>query len=107
MGRSTLSGTVALIVLGGLVGTAGGLIYSPCVRGWPTTGRWKGLLLGVLLLAVLGPSIIRGQNFDFYVFGPPLLNVTTSAFGLAFMTGSVLFMALTIVGFGPGGRSMP
>lgn len=144
VGRITLSGTVALIVLGGLVGTAGGLIYL-ALRPWlADSGRWKGLLFGVILLAVLGPSIIRGRNFDFYVFGPPLLNVTTfaslfilfgllvpplavrlerveralparsfafpglitlaaRAFGLAFMAGSLLFMALTIVGFAPGG----
>lgn len=144
VGRITLGGTVALIELGGLVGTAGGLIYL-ALRPWlADAGRWKGLLFGVMLLAVLGASIIRGQNFDFYVFGPPLLNVTTfaslfvlfgllvpplavrlerveralpapsfgfpglitlaaRAFGLAFMAGSLLFMALTIGGFSPGG----
>ncbi len=144
VGRITLSGTVALIVGGGIIGTAGGLIYL-ALRPWlADAGRWKGLLFGVMLLAVLGPSIIRGQNFDFYVFGPPLLNVATfaslfilfgllvpplalrlerveralpapsfgfsglitlvaRAFGLAFMAGSLLFMGLTIVGFGPGG----
>lgn len=144
VGRITPGGTVTLIVLGGLVGTAGGIIYLS-IRPWVAdTGRWKGLLFGSLLLCTLGASIIRGRNFDFYVFGPPLLNVTTFASlfivfgllvpplaerierierslppavfepsglvwvavrgaGLAFMAGSLLFLALTILGFAPGG----
>lgn len=147
VGHITPGGTVALIILGGLVGTAGGIIYL-ALRPWiADAGRWRGLAFGALLLAMLGASIIRGRNFDFYLFGPPLLNITTFAslyilfgllvvplslwiertarallpisfgllglgslavrvFGFMFMLGSLLFVAVTILGFGPGGPAV-
>jgi hypothetical protein len=143
VGRITPGGTFLLLILAGLIGTTGGIVYL-AVRPWlADIGRGRGIAFGLLLLAMLGAFILRGRNFDFSLFGPPILNVTmfgavfvlfglfvppladrlelierglpplslrrsglismaVRVFGLIFMTGSLAFLALTILGFGPG-----
>ena len=79
VGEITLSGTVILVGFSGFIGATGGLIYLATRRWVADAGRWSGLAFGVLLLAMLGSSIIEGDNFDFYVFGPRTLNVAMFA----------------------------
>ena len=79
VGEITLSGTLILVLFSGFIGATGGLIYLATRRWVADAGRWRGLVFGVLLLAMLGSAIIVGDNFDFYVFGPRTLNVAMFA----------------------------
>ena len=80
VGEITFSGSLFLIVfLGAAVGSAGGSLYAvigPLLVG---AGRWRGVVFGVVLLALAGSLIIDPHNFDFGRFGPPLLNVAMFA----------------------------
>ena len=79
VGEITAGGTVFLIFFGGFFGIAGGLIY-PGIRPWISgAGRWRGVVYGVFLLATLGGVVIEGDNKDFHLFGPPLLNIAMFA----------------------------
>ena len=54
VGEITAGGTVFLILFGGFMGVIGGLIYAG-LRPWVAgTGRFRGLVFGVFLLATLG-----------------------------------------------------
>ena len=75
VGEITAGGTIFLILAGGLVGVAGGLVYL-IVRRWVADARrWRGLLFGGLLFAMLGSAIVDSDNPDFHLFGPPALNI--------------------------------
>lgn len=89
VGEITLSGTIALIVFGGVFGgIQGGLLYS-ALRPWLLPfGRWRGLVFGLGLLALNGSLILDETNSDFIILRPPLLNVAMFAalfpiFGIA------------------------
>lgn len=79
VGEITAGGTIFLILAGGLVGVFGGLIYLAMRRWLADAGRWKGLAFGLLLYAIFGAAIIRGDNPDFHLFGPPALNIAMFA----------------------------
>ena len=52
----------------------------PAARRWlPVPQRWQGLVFGLLLLATVGPVLIEGDNRDFQLFGPKLLNISMFA----------------------------
>ncbi len=58
VGEITVGGTAMLILLGGIFGAAGGLLYV-AMRPWVAeAGRWRGLVFGVVILALLGSLII-------------------------------------------------
>ncbi len=77
VGEITPDGTVFLILFSAYLGIFGGLAYVS-VKPWiPSTGRTRGLWFGSLLLVLFGPLVIEGANFDFNLFGPPLLNLVT------------------------------
>jgi len=79
VGEITAGGTVFLVLVGGLVGVAGGLIYLVLRRWVADAGRWRGLAFSVLFLAMFGSAIIKGENPDFHLFGPPALNIAMFA----------------------------
>lgn len=80
VGEITLSGTIALIVFGGLfTGILGGLLYAS-LRPWLVRfGRWRGLVFGVGLLGLAGSLILDQANSDFVILRPALLNVAMFA----------------------------
>lgn len=72
VGRITVGGTIGLVVF---VGLGAGLISSAVhglLRGVRPAGLLGGVVTGVLLLIVLGPTVdpIRPDNVDFRVVGP-------------------------------------
>ncbi len=99
VGEITVGGTAMLILLGGIFGAAGGLLYV-AMRPWVAeAGRWRGLVFGVVILAILGSLIIEADNPDFHQFGPPVVNVATFAslfvfFGLLLPSSERLLRAL-------------
>ena len=89
IGEITVGGTASLILLAGIFGVAGGLLYV-AMRPWVAdAGRWRGLAFGVVLLAMLGSLIIKADNPDFHQFGPPAVNVAMFA-SLAVLFGLLL-----------------
>jgi hypothetical protein len=89
VGDITLSGTIGLIVFGGVfAGILGGVLYA-ALRPWVVRfGRWRGLVFGVGLLGLMGSLILDEANSDFIILQPALLNVAMFAglfviFGLA------------------------
>jgi hypothetical protein len=89
VGEITLSGTIALIVFGGVfTGIFGGLLYAS-LRPWLAPfGRFRGLIFGLGLLGLAGSLILDSANSDFVILRPPLLNVAMFAalfliFGIA------------------------
>jgi hypothetical protein len=92
VGEITLGGTAELIFFAGFFpGVFLGPLYQ-IIRGWlPGPVLVKGVLYGVLLLAVFGAVTINSGNPDFAELGPPGLNV--AMFSLLF----ILFGAATAV----------
>jgi hypothetical protein len=79
VGKITTAGTMFLVLAGGFIGVAGGLIYL-VLRRWVTdAGPWRGLVFGVLLFATFGSAIIRASNPDFHLFGSASLNIAMFA----------------------------
>jgi hypothetical protein len=80
VGEITLGGTLALLLVGGLLlGPIGGVAYLG-VRRWLPGPAWvKGLSFGFLLLAVFGLGILNPGNADFTRLGPKSLSVTLFA----------------------------
>ena len=79
VGEITAGGTVFLILFGGFMGIIGGLIYAG-LRPWVAgTGRLRGVVFGVFLLATLGWTVIEGDNKDFHLFGSSPLNIAIFA----------------------------
>jgi hypothetical protein len=94
VGEITGQGTLELVIFAGLApGILGGLLYG-IIRAWlPGRSFARGLLFGVLLLAVFGAGIINSGNRDFVELGSPGLNVTMFAllfvlFGVATATAA-------------------
>ena len=90
VGKITLGGTVFLLILGGVVGIAGGILYLAIRRLLPR-GEWlKGLVFGILLLALIGRFLVDPGNTDFLILSPAGLAVALFSalpilFGLAFV----------------------
>ena len=93
VGKITLGGTFWLFFLGANVGISGGLLYVAVKRWVPGSGLWKGLTFGLLLLLISGSAIIEGDNPDFFLFGPPFLNIST--FASLFILFGLLVVPLT------------
>ncbi len=115
VGEITVSGTIALILFGGVfAGLFGGLLYAS-LRPWLAPfGRWRGLVFGLGVLGLAGSLILDGANSDFIILRPPLLNVAMFAalfpiFGIALVPvfdrtlraladGSLIWGALALLG---------
>ena len=76
VGEMTRDGTLFLVIFMGLAtGIVGGVLYG-IIRSWlPGSSLVRGVLYGLLLLAVLGAVTIDSGNRDFAELGPPGLNV--------------------------------
>jgi hypothetical protein len=90
VGTITPSGTIFLLIAGGLVGVFGGLIYLAVRRLLPGRGWIKGALFGVVLLGIGGRVLVVPDNPDFRILRPDGLAVAMFAalpllFGLAFV----------------------
>ena len=77
VGEITLSGTIELMIFGGLFSGAIGAVVvvmaDPWLR-WMRLLRWLGY--GFLALAIAGSSIVSSSHRDFFLLDPPLLNVS-------------------------------
>jgi hypothetical protein len=75
VGQITLGGTLFLLILGGIVGIAGGIAYL-AVRKLLPGPRWaEGLVFGVLMLALVGRFLVVPDNPDFLILSPAGLAV--------------------------------
>ena len=92
VGRVSAGGTAFLVVIAGMIGILGGLLYMGLRRWLPRTGVWKGLMYGLVLLLMVGSTVIQGTNPDFGRFGPPVLNI--SMFALLFILFGVIVAPL-------------
>ncbi len=76
IGEITVDGTIALVafvgILSGLVGAVAYVISEPWLA-W--TGKWHGLALGLLLLAIGSTGAFDPGNQDFLILGNQELNV--------------------------------
>ena len=79
VGEITLGGTVFLLFFGTVLGIVGGVSYMAARRWLVVPQRWQGLVFGLILLAIAGPLLIEGDNRDFQLFGPKLLNISMFA----------------------------
>ena len=79
VGEITVAGTISLLIGGTVLGILGGVWYLAARRWLPVPQRWQGLVFGLLLLATVGPVLIEGDNRDFQLFGPKLLNISMFA----------------------------
>ena len=79
VGEITVGGTVFLVLLGGAAGTFGGLLYGAMRRRLAWFGNCRGLVFGLIALALFGSVLVEGSNPDFARFGSPLVNVAMFA----------------------------
>jgi hypothetical protein len=77
VGEVTLSGTLGLMVFGGLLaGVAGGVVYVAIRRWLPSTAWLGGLVFGFLILAMARPlDLLDPGNVDFTILRPKALAV--------------------------------
>jgi len=90
VGTITPSGTIFLLIAGGLGGILGGLVYLVVRRLLPGRGLAKGALFGLVLLALFGRLLVVPDNTDFLILEPAGLAVAMFAalpilFGMAFV----------------------
>jgi hypothetical protein len=87
VGDVTLGGTLVIVILGGILGALGGSVYV-ALRPWlAPLGRWSGVGLGLLMVAI--SSEPDPTSADFRRFGPPLLSIAMFA-ALSPLAGVVL-----------------
>jgi hypothetical protein len=90
VGEITAGGTLFLLILGGLLGMIGGIVYV-AIRGvLPWRGWLGGLAFGVVLLALFGRLLVVPDNPDFVILSPAGLAVAMFSalpvvFGLGFV----------------------
>lgn len=75
VGEITVGGTVFLLLFGGVIGAAGGVIYLAIRRWLPGRGWRQGLVLGVVALAATGRLLVAPDNLDFAILDPAALAV--------------------------------
>jgi hypothetical protein len=77
VGEITAGGTFFLVLFGTALGVGGGLAYLALRRWLPARGR--GLVYGLLLLALISPLLVDPDNKDFYILEPAWLAITMFA----------------------------
>jgi hypothetical protein len=90
VGEITTSGTLVLLIAGSVLGMLGGIAYlaiRPLIPGTPWV---KGLIFGMVLLALTGRLLVAPDNPDFVILSPTGLAVSMFAalpilFGLLFV----------------------
>jgi hypothetical protein len=119
IGDITGGGTLFLLIAGSILGILGGIAYLAIGRLLPGRGWLKGLLFGVVLLALTGRFLVAPDNPDFVILSPAVLAVAMFTalpllFGLLFVPlaerlqpviagsrHSVLIIALVFLGLVP------
>ncbi len=76
VGMVTAGNTAFVVIIGGMIGILGGLLYMGLRRWLPGTGVGKGFIYGIVLLLMVGSTVIQGANPDFGRFGPAALNIS-------------------------------
>ena len=100
IGDVTLGGTLALVVFAGIpTGFVAGLVVFAVRRWLPARVLWRGLVLGVVLLALLGRTVIDPDSIDFRLLGPAGLAI--GLFGALFLVAG-LALAPLADRLGPG-----
>lgn len=81
VGDFTASGTLALVIVAGVIPAIGAALLYVSVRRWLLPlKRWRGLALGAYGLALTGFGVVlEPGNNDFVRFGPAALNVAMFA----------------------------
>jgi hypothetical protein len=90
VGKVTTGGTLFLLIAGAVLGMAGGIAYLAIRDLLPGRGWIRGLVFGVLVLAVSGRFLVDPGNPDFLILSPAGLAVTLFAalpilYGLLFV----------------------
>ena len=106
VGELTASGTIALILFGGVAnGLIGGLVYA-ALRPWLAPLGRRGIVgFGVLLLATLGFVVITPENPDFRRFGPAAVNIAMFALIYVVFAALLVWLHAHLDRFTPGGSS--
>jgi len=92
VGDVSLGGTFGLLVIGAVLGIAGGLVYLG-LRRWLFVPRaWRGVTYGALTLLTIGNVLFDTANSDFQIFEPILLVI--GLFAMLFLVNGVLVVAL-------------
>lgn len=73
VGEITFGGTEFLILLGGVIGVGGGVIYLAARRWLPSSGGRRGLVFGAFLTSIAGPVFIESEGIDFTILSPVTL----------------------------------
>jgi len=90
VGEITAGGTLFLLILGGLLGMIGGILYL-AIRGVLPRNAWlAGVAFGVVLLALSGRLLVDPNNLDFVILSPlpvavALFSALPLVFGLVFV----------------------
>jgi hypothetical protein len=94
VGEITLGGTLALVLFVGVFfGIVAGLLVFLVRRWLPASEPWRGLALGVALLALLGrQAVFDPENVDFRILPPVGLSV--ALFGALFVVAGVVLAPL-------------
>jgi hypothetical protein len=79
IGEITLEGTLFLLVAGSILGILGGILYTALRSLVPGSGAMRGLLFGLLLLALTGRFLVDPNNPDFVILSPAPLAVAMFA----------------------------
>lgn len=90
VGEITVRGTLFLLIAGSIVGMAGGIFYLAIRRLLPGLEWLRGLVFGLLLLALAGRFLVDPGNPDFVILSPAGLAVAMFAalpilYGLLFV----------------------
>ncbi len=88
VGDFTLGGTLSLLMLGAIAGTAAGPLYLGIRRWLPVPAGWNGAAFGVLTLGTVGQPLFDPANVDFQIFEPLLL--TLLLFSALFLVNGLL-----------------
>ena len=75
VGEITIGGTLFLLIAGSVLGMVGGIAYVAIRQLLPGSGWVKGLIFGMLLLALAGRFLVSPGNRDFVILSPAGLAV--------------------------------
>ncbi|TML62675.1 MAG: hypothetical protein E6G17_08030 [Actinobacteria bacterium] len=85
VGKITTGGTVFLLLIGAVLGAGGALLYLALRRWLPGSGWSRGIVFGLLLVALLGRKVVDPGNKDFQFLTPkPLALALFSSLFIAF-----------------------
>jgi hypothetical protein len=92
VGEVTFEGTLQLLILGAILGVAGGLVYLGLRRWLWVPAPWRGVAYGALSLVTVGHVLFDTHNVDFQIFEPIL--VVIALFAALFLVNGVIVAAM-------------